>query len=289
MMDPTTIEYQEVTEGVFHYRRTAQEVIQHCQVREDGKFDESRCWGDSSMRDDDRDGWSGSASLGAAIGLLRNGWAEGINKIQAGADALAGGKEARADYPGPVYDVAGGLPDVGLYCAGEPAHMLDPTPTEDQYQRVVRIYSPLAASADVSARHLLNWGVALLSVINATESTGVEVEVIAYMTSASGSRSATSDFMVKNAGEPIDLARLAFMVAHPSMLRRVTFAAIETQPELRFLCGGYGRPSDRPQVLVDRDPQAVYLPRLKSGAARSPHRALEYIQAAIGGDAQEAA
>lgn len=47
---------------------------------------------------------------------------------------------------------------------------------------------------------------------------------------------------IKDFGEPLDLLKLSFPIAHPSMARRIGFAALETMPTIKAYYRAYGRP-----------------------------------------------
>ncbi len=74
---------------------------------------------------------------------------------------------------------------------------------------------------------------------------------------------------VKLAAQPVDLGRMAFQLAHPSMLRRLTFSVQEhedadVRKEFGFTdVAGYGTVRDNP--FIADDPQAIYFSGLEAG------------------------
>ena len=260
---------------VRHLLLSAQDVIDVCTARPDVDG-----WDTSSMKSDED--WSSCKSLQQATGMLRDGWADGLKAVVDGAHALLGDGAQRADYPGPVYDVAGTLPDVPLMCSGDPAYMYDPTPTANAHQPVVSIYAPIVATSNVDARSMRNWGIGMLSLILATEAQGVEVELTVFAANVDygGELICCTDVIAKRAGEPTDAARLAYLVAHPAMFRRSIFAVWESDSGMSRFSGYYGRQQNgRPGPLhVDG---AIVLPNISLANADTPAAALETMQAAM--------
>lgn len=251
-------------------------------------------WNRSSMREDmDKYLASHTASLEETCHIMRNGWSEGTARIVAGVETL----NAQAQDWGTAWsmDVAGAFPDVGAFLAGEVEHMHAPD-VETDSAPVVSIWLTGATSWKTKAHDMETFGVALLSFVDALEKQGKQLEIVWYSVgqpskpSRKGSSKrvpvncapCTFNVVLKHAGEHMDVDRLAFALAHPSMLRRAYFAAVEQLPEFAVLGDNYGFPRDYP--TEHRDANSVYLPTLDPDVydLSSPARCLESIKAHAG-------
>ena len=187
--------------------------------------------------------FSGVASFQAALDLAHNGWPEGRDKLVA---AMATTNKPRGTRHQVTYDVGGSLPDIARYVAGDPEYMI--TFGEDTVSRkpVVRIVFNAGASAYVRAETIINRGAATLSYADELETAGYSVEIYLVMVSEAGNSRYTVQFPIKLAGEAMDLDRMAFVMAHPALLRRLIFRAFECRPESKFMnayTSTYGIPS----------------------------------------------
>jgi hypothetical protein len=76
---------------------------------------------------------------------------------------------------------------------------------------------------------------------------------IVELTLAEGADNAEGDFKnvihyIKIGMSPIPLNDVAFMLAHPSMLRRFMFAVMEKENNYGYM-GNYGRPDEAPDMM----------------------------------------
>jgi hypothetical protein len=104
----------------------------------------------------------------------------------------------------------------------------------------------------VDPQDIINRGAAVVALIDKIQSEGQRVELIAFCHIA-GRRNdrLIMAVTVKRPEEPIDMDRVAFALAHPSMLRRAFFRVVE------FLyphhLGGYGSCAHYDDVLKGSD------------------------------------
>ena len=82
-----------------------------------------------------------------------------------------------------------------------------------------------------SMQEITNWGVSILSYIDRLEDEGYSAEVV-VSSCACGSeitgRLLDFSLVAKESGEALDLDKLAFIIAHPSFIRRLYFAVIQS-------------------------------------------------------------
>lgn len=197
-----------------------------------------------------------SESLTDAARLATAGWPEGAQKVAKHRDALAGfiaaaaaAKSSRWDW-----DVTGHFVDVGRYLSGEPETFGAEFNDGDSVQgKVVSIRFNSCISGSVSVETICARGVAVLVAVDLLESLGIRCEIVvgsasvqSYPGACGNDRSISKlewNVVVKRAGEPVDLDRLAFAVAHPSFQRRLFFRADEL--------GGYSPSGSKPAPFSD--------------------------------------
>lgn len=200
--------------------------------------------------------WSATKSWREAANLARDGWHEGVKRIGDLSRDL--GEDIGEILPETSYymDVSGFEPDVGAYLAGEPEHMIDYTTTPGA-GRHIHIVVNLSAAARHSAETLMFRGLLAAGVVDAFEQMGHQVTLDAVMFTQQGGTydRFTMVSHVKRAGEPLDLERTAFALAHPAMLRRLAFAIMESIPDSNVRRGldvgfSYGTPKDDPDEFM---------------------------------------
>lgn len=191
------------------------------------------------------------------------------------------------------HDVTGVAVDVDRYLSGEPENMLDSVPvTVPTFGRVVRVLVNGAASSRVEAETIRKRGAAIVALVEAVELAGCSAEVLVTFPVSDRETGRKSSFYAatvtaKAADQALDLDALAFLLAHPSMLRRCVFAVEETEGrKVRdqfgfYPGGGYGLPAtldikrepfNMAKGLVDRyAPQVIVdLPDLTKDLNRDP-------------------
>ncbi len=255
-------------------------------------------WPDGEDRSSERPGdgeygrkWSGTDSLEEALKLAEYGWPGGRKMMAESLDAADVAQRAiRHKTEG--LDVGGSYPFVPAAVAGDPMCMvtrgLDMARTRPAFRLMVSgVYS-----ASISANVIMNRGAAILSWADRLENMGFTTDIYnvasvhcyASPSSKNGERpyrNVTMGFPVKLAGEPLDIDRAAFMLAHPAMLRRLWFATCERHAELS--CGfssGYGSVSNEiPEPL--QVPHSVYFSQVHGNDFASPATAIAAVERQI--------
>lgn len=199
----------------------------------------------ASHREKETD-WAGTSTFDDAINLARYGWPEGREKMVSGMSEAVALKRPSAYAL--AYDVAGAYPDIVRYVGGDPMNMVTPGWEETNKRQIVPIVINVAASSAVSTEAIINRGVAVLTMIDEIEAAGYRVELtISWCCEANVKPVGLIDISViaKRAEDHLSLDTLAFMLAHPSMIRRVFFAAYE-QHAVCDRDGMYGMPNGTP-------------------------------------------
>jgi hypothetical protein len=222
-------------------------------------------------------GWSGTKSWDQAIDMaLYSGWPEGRNLL---INSLAIVSPKPEPYKSIAYDVAGAFPMVPLYLTGEPAHMMNFPEFESVASNpIVRIDYNISVSGSVSPKSIMLRGAAVLSLCNTLENKGYSCEIRIFDICSSGNDTFRYSIVFKRAGEPLDLDRAAFALAHPSTLRRFGFALQEQIPEHeKTMNTGYGHPIHQ---RYDSDLRSIFLHSTLFGYQETPESARKAVELA---------
>lgn len=182
-----------------------------------------------------------------AMALARDGgyWAEGAAQIVQGvADASA----LRENMPDPVIsnDVAGFMPDVPTYLAGQPDSMYAMQAGDMATVQLPTVSIGIGTfSWAVDSHAVMNRGIAILSLIDAVEAIGYRcsLDYVGDNTGIGGLKKIRT--VLKRPQDHWNAGQVAFAIAHAGMLRRLTVACLERDPDnIERTQGGYGRGDD---------------------------------------------
>ena len=187
-------------------------------------------------------GFTGTESYKEAEQLMAHGYTKILPEIKKGmvqANASTSPMQRRRVTTG----VQGYAPHVPNAIQGLPNSMIR---TESQMQKVkaVSIVYNMTRNAGTNEREFTKCGIVILSLVNKLELSGCRVNLkIACMTTKSRNELAICTVDVKSYAEHLDLQKLTFPVAHPSMFRRFGFKWLETVPTLteHGYSMGYGK------------------------------------------------
>jgi hypothetical protein len=218
-----------------------------------------KCCGDASKALGRGSSWDLNAGWEGALHMARHGWLDGVTDMS---DKLALKPPHTDSEPSWRYDVAGEMPDIGRFLAGDPAHMKRHGHPKG-HRPVITLAIGANAVASVSARQMANYGAAMVAVIDQLESTGRRVEAHAtFVSTGSGSRICPV-WCVKRAEDSLDLSALAFSLAHPAAFRRLGFAIYE-RSDLGWMHYG-GSVGSTLEDLIDPAPNTLVVSGLADG------------------------
>lgn len=221
------------------------------------------------------DNWDFGVGYAGALELADKGWPEGVRLL---ADSLSVLAPPNASEDSWRYDVAGELPDIGRFLAGDPAHMRRHGHPKG-HQPILALAIPIVVAAAVSAKELANYGAAIVSLVDRLEASGRRVEVRATHIGDVRPGIVAVSFTAKQAQDPVDLSALAFSLGHPAASRRITFAMIERAPHVGNT-GWYGMPiKETEEHLVDPIPGTIVMQRMVPGSCRTPAAAMRTVVA----------
>ncbi len=188
-------------------------------------LDPSKKWNNAG-REPDTSGHYGTDTFEEALELGDKGWQEGVEKVYKLRD--------RINALNPIikrpqqFGIAGTVPSVPRAVAGNPMNMRLPTDTVSRRKPVITIMSNMSANWGVNADMITNRASIVASLVDRIEAVGFGCEVVTLATSASGYGAkkfqAATMVTVKEAGQPVDVGRLAFGLGHVAMFRRLIFA-----------------------------------------------------------------
>lgn len=182
------------------------------------------------------EGFTKTASYTVAEDMLLHGWTEAAAKMTTKVDThfTPDRKTSRSQY-----SVVGGQCSVPRYLQGIPTNMINRVPVKTA-QKVVTINKNICYNACVSAETILEEGVKALQVIQSIESKGIRVRLNLVSAARDSKEIIVLRVCVKRPDEPLNISKIAFPIAHPSMLRRMEFKWTESNPHLTEQFSGYG-------------------------------------------------
>ncbi|MEM6500192.1 MAG: hypothetical protein AAF709_26235 [Pseudomonadota bacterium] len=180
-----------------------------------------------ASRQTDRVDWYGTSSFEEAANYARYGWKDGLKNLVSANLSLADLAEGHTALRSEDRDVFGCRPDVALYCAGAPDHMVVPGDRLGPSAPLVDMVVQGSYSNNNEAEEIINHGAALASLIDATESEGRRVQLTMAFGIVAGAFEFDVLIRIKQHSEPLDMDRLAFALSNPSMFRRIVFSYIE--------------------------------------------------------------
>ena len=233
--------------------------------------------------DGNSESFAGTASLKDACTLAHNGWTE----VRPDVELLFNDLEARiADKISDKFltynDVAGSEIDMGMYVSGVPEHMISFSPVlEATMGRVIKIHISITASASIPKEQIMARGVAVCALVDTIHKLGVGVEIwgedaiVGQNSKLFGTR-----VLIHDSSEMLDIDNVMFALAHPSMLRRLTFSIQEQSPNAKAqgVGGGYGTPTDLSPMEAD-----VKIERLQRGTGDIIAKPVEWVISTVTG------
>lgn len=185
--------------------------------------------------------FTGTKSYKHAKQLFETGYTEILEQIKTGIGANL--KRTQSVNRRTIRtDVIGYAPHVPNAILGLPNSMIL---TEQQSQKIktVSVVVEICENCGTQAQEFVKSGIAALSVVNTLELRGYRVALkVAYYSAESGDERTWATVTLKDYREHMDIQKLCFPIAHPSMFRRFGFKWLETQPQIKSSswANGYG-------------------------------------------------
>jgi hypothetical protein len=185
--------------------------------------------------------FTGTSSYEEAVDLMKHGWdagAEKLNKlVNAAKNVTVEDKKRKQEY-----NVAGFQCSVPRYLQGVPTSMINQK-TVVVKKKVVTVVKNINYNGYVSATQIMEESKKAVQVVMQLEAQGLKVNLDIIAVSVVMEQTMVFRIRIKSAGERVNISKLAFPLAHPSMLRRFEFRHTEVHPEItsKSWLGGYGR------------------------------------------------
>lgn len=128
-----------------------------------------------------------------------------------------------------VNDVVGFMPNVPNYVLGIPTNMIRDNRTMIN-SKVLNIFINISAAWHINRKYIEQNAAKYVCAINRLEEEGYRCNVYAGAAGENYSKENLLVVKIKSDKEPMNLAKMAFPLCHPSMLRRLKFKWMETIP-----------------------------------------------------------
>lgn len=173
--------------------------------------------------------WDLGCGYDGALKLADSGWHHGVETLH----QMTAKKAANLSVAKWTHDVVGDLPDIPRYIAGDPLCMIRHGHPKGK-RPIITIAINVRTAALVTAQQMVNFGAAMCQLVERLEMSGRRVELIGYVRTNKHGRTKTHwaiSWHIKRPEDKLDLAAVAFGLAHPAMWRRLIFAAMERSPK----------------------------------------------------------
>lgn len=212
--------------------------------------------GEHSSTESGDDTWYGTKSYSEAEDLFRNGYTSILKDVLDGIKENEKLHHELTNTPKmiPRNQVVGYAPHVPNSIIGIPESMIY-TERSIHKQKTIDITYSAGVNSYVSADDMKKAGITLLSAIKIIETMGIYInlDLAAFITEAGG-EIANPTISLKKYHERLDIQKLCFPLAHPSMLRRFGFKWLETNPYITSTAyrGGYGHALENPDEIKQK-------------------------------------
>ncbi len=228
---------------------------------------DSRAYRKESRRD--ANSWSGGTTWEQAKQLAISGWKEGLEEVEKYRAHLAPFITDKILRPLQVYSVSGYNVDVGAFLSNDPECFISRIYEERNYPgKIFKIVCSIAFSAEIQPETIIQRGAMICALVDAIEFAGHRAEVFCNWAVARNDyyRDGKNkddgwfevDVKVKPSDQPVELSSLAFCLAHPSMLRRISFSVAELEGWADYAYA-YGYPAEA------TDKGDIYIKEIFSG------------------------
>tara|TARA_Y100001951_G_C11296461_1_gene275990 strand:+ start:1049 stop:1873 length:825 start_codon:yes stop_codon:yes gene_type:complete len=231
----------------------------------------------SSTKNSTDESWDLGAGYEGAFDLAYTGWREGCERFAGKImDAYVSGKvESLQPMDNYEASVAGFHVLMGAVMTGSPCNMLSveeggghvPSPA-------VTINIGYGFVWTAVADHIANWGAAICLLIQELENKNRPVRLNLVALQKGDKDDSKTTVQLKRAGEPLDIDKVAFALAHPAALRRIWFKWLEASGAPRKGFEGYGTPCTAPEVhipaiyTIDKGDQSKHCTNMDDAIAR---------------------
>lgn len=205
---------------------------------------------DNSSEHTDDISFYGTTCFEKAIELLKYGDENLYSKIKEekskiDIDKILGNATKRQNYENRVY---GCVPNVPAFLKGDPINMIHMEMNRPSH-KIINIFLNIRVGGFTSAEHIIKMGAKYLSVIDLLEKKGYRCNLYSGTANeddfTDGNKWCYMLVRVKTDREPLNLKKICFTLANPSMQRRVKFRWMEVNDFDANFTSGYGGADER--------------------------------------------
>ncbi|MDD7352118.1 MAG: hypothetical protein PUG84_01520 [Peptoniphilaceae bacterium] len=189
----------------------------------------------------DNSNWYRTNSYEEAEHLITNGYIDILDKIKKGIKF----KSTENSKTMPENNVFGYIPNVPNAIMNLPKSMVYEKRVPRKINTIDLVYSPCAPGVTDSKEYIEN-GIKVLNIINSLELNNIRISLkVAMKCSSCNNEFTLATVTIKNYTEKLNLQKICFPIAHPSMQRRFGFKWLETHPDVNSFgwANGYGSTS----------------------------------------------
>lgn len=218
---------------------------------------------DHSSERKEREGgkFYGTVDYKEATNLLEHGWDSAAKKM-ATKVKMTNSVAAVSRSSKPAYGVVGSQASVPRYLQGIPTNMISRQTTYSK-QKVVIITKGISYAAYWTTGQILEECIKALQIIQAMENAGqrVRLNVMLASTCEDNINTHVCKVCIKQPDERLNISKMSFALAHPSMLRRFFFKWIEVDPFAEHNLGyAFGTPASPEIKEKAMDDNEYYIP-----------------------------
>lgn len=223
------------------------------------KDNESKEYGPSHDTSNYRDGFTLTKNWDEAIETCETGWTEKAKVLTTRIKTYSTSSDF-TKYQKKFIDQAGFQPIVPLYLAGMPNNMIN-SKFEQKKQKVITITKSVGYRGEVAAQQIEEESLKTLSLIRMLENKGYRINLNICNTWSIGRKKITIKINIKKANEKLNISKVAFPLAHPSMMRRLIFRFREVTPEHGSTWDMGGSHYDKESNIAAIDPKKeIFIP-----------------------------
>lgn len=215
--------------------------------------------GESSLdEDDDTVDFTETENFEEALNLMKYGDDFLYNKIKKefkkiDINKIVGALNQRLKYKNDFY---GCVPNVPSFLKGNPLNMINSKKNQPA-NRILNIFLNIRVNGHISSNQIISIGLKYLTIIDILEKSGYRCNLYSGCANEGYGDNEYSYLLVrvKTDKEPLNLKKICFTIAHPSMQRRIKFRWMEVNDndlQRDYTRSGYGmfdKPSHTKKVL----------------------------------------
>lgn len=197
--------------------------------------------GRSNDSEDCDEDFTHTSSFEEAVNLLKYGDNKLFDlvkkeKANINVEKILGNAKRRQVYKN---NIQGYIPNVANFLIGNPKNMIDIEKTKTS-QRIINIFLNIRVDGFTSADVVTKIGVKYLSVIDILEKMGYRCNLYSGVANEDDGYYSFMLVRVKTDKEPLNMKKICFTIAHPSMQRRIKFKWMEVNDFDYNFTYGYG-------------------------------------------------